>query len=217
MEIKIMEELLIAEDIIAYIENSGLWTAMALLFIAAMIEYVFPPFPGDTVTLFGAFLVGTGIFPLIPIFLSIFLGSLSGTLMIYLMGQKLGKHYFAKKNFRFFPMERMHTLHDWYKRWGAWPIAVNRFIPAYRSLFILAAGIAEMNVWKVMLFSSVSIILWNGIIMCAGWLIGSNWNYLLDIFKVYTIAVISIVTMLFVLYLLIRRRRKKRDQKSDEK
>ena len=34
-----MEELLIAEDIIAYIENSGLWTAMALLFIAAMTKY----------------------------------------------------------------------------------------------------------------------------------------------------------------------------------
>ena len=154
--------------------------------------------------------MGTGIFPLIPIFLSIFLGSLSGTLMIYLMGQKLGRPYFAKKNFRFFPMERLQTLHNWYKRWGAWPIAVNRFIPAYRSLFILAAGIAEMNVWKVMIFSSISILLWNGIIMTVGWLIGSNWSYFLDIFKVYSIAVISIMTTLILIYFLLRRHRKKK-------
>jgi len=189
-----MEALVIAEDMITYIENSGLWTAMAFLFFSAMIEYIFPPFPGDTVTLFGAFLVGTGIFPLVPIFLSILLGSLLGTLIIYLAGQKLGKPYFAKKNFRFFPMERLKTLHDWYERWGAWPIAVNRFIPAYRSLFILAAGMAEMKIWKVMLFSSISILIWNGLIMLGGWSIGSNWDYLLGIFKIYTIVVVVVVT-----------------------
>ena len=207
-----MDSLIIAEDIISYIENSGLWTALAFLFFTAMIEYVFPPFPGDTVTLFGAFLAGTGIFPLFPIFLSIFLGSLLGTLMIYIAGQKLGRPYFQKKNFRFFPVGHLRILHDWYERWGAWPIAINRFIPAYRSLFILAAGIAEMNVWKVMLFSSVSILLWNGIIMYVGWQIGSNWDYLLEIFKVYTIAVIIAITTLILVYLLVRKYRKKKER-----
>ena len=203
----------ISNDLIQYIENAGIWTAMILLFFSAMIEYVFPPFPGDTVTLFGAFLIGIGMFPFLPIFASICLGSLLGTAVVYTAGLKLGKPYFVKKNFRFFPVKKLDGLHTWFERWGAWPIAINRFIPAFRAFIILGAGIAGMRFWKVMVFSTASILVWNGLIMLAGWYLGDNWSRLHNFFQTYTIVVITLVSVAVIVFVIVKLRGRKKDGK----
>ena len=194
----------ISNDLIQYIENAGIWTAMILLFFSAMIEYVFPPFPGDTVTLFGAFLIGIGMFPFLPIFASICLGSLFGTVVVYTAGLKLGKPYFVKRNFRFFPVEKLDSLHNWFERWGPWPIALNRFIPAFRAFIILAAGIAGMRFWKVIVFSTASILAWNGLIMLAGWYLGNNWDRLQTFFRTYTIVAVSLVFVAVIVFVIVK-------------
>lgn len=200
----------ITGDFTQYIEGAGIWTAVVLLFFSAMIEYVFPPFPGDTITLFGAFLIGIGMFPFLPIFASICLGSLFGTVVVYTVGLKLGKPYFEKKNFRFCPIEKLDILHTWFKRWGAWPIAINRFIPAFRAFIILGAGIAGMKFWKVLVFSAASILAWNGLIMLAGWYLGNNWSQLHNFFQAYTVVVITLVSVSIIIFVLIKWRGRKK-------
>jgi len=202
----------ISGDVIEHIENGGLLAAMILLFVSAMIEYIFPPFPGDTITLFGAFLIGAGIFPFLPIFLSICLGSLLGTMVVYTAGLKLGLSYFKKKKFKLIPLESLASLQQWFNRWGGWPLAVNRFIPAYRALIILGAGFSGMKFHKVLIFSSLSIIMWNGIIMLVGFALGNNWEKMLYILKTYTAVVVLAISLSLLVFILIKWRRARKNR-----
>ena len=49
-----MEQL--AQPLLDFLSAGQSAAGLSVLFVSALIEYVFPPFPGDTVTLFGAFL-----------------------------------------------------------------------------------------------------------------------------------------------------------------
>lgn len=198
----------------AHIEDGGLLVAMLLLFVSSMIEYIFPPFPGDTVVLFGAFLIGTGIFPLLPIFISICLGSLLGTLVVYSVGLRLGLSYFKKKKIKFIPPELLVSLQRWFQRWGAWPIVLNRFLPAYRSLIILAAGIGGLKIHKVLFFSTLSILVWNGLIILVGSFLGNNWKTMFYVFKAYSAIVVVLVSLLLMTFIVLKwRKGKKRSRK----
>ena len=63
------------------------FTLYCLLALAACLEYVFPPFPGDTVTLFAGFLVGVNEeWSFALVFLALNVGSVLGTLIDYAAG-----------------------------------------------------------------------------------------------------------------------------------
>jgi len=47
------------------------------LFLSAVVENLFPPIPGDTITAFGAFLVGTGRLDFLLVYTSTTLGSVA--------------------------------------------------------------------------------------------------------------------------------------------
>ena len=57
--------------------------AYLVLFISAFVENVFPPIPGDSVTILGAYLVGTGILNFWGVYLATTAGSLAGFMSIY--------------------------------------------------------------------------------------------------------------------------------------
>ena len=62
-----------------------------VLFLSAAIEYLFPPFQGDTVTLFGAFLVATREWSLALVLGAVTLGSLCGAAGDYWLGAWLAR------------------------------------------------------------------------------------------------------------------------------
>ena len=72
-----MEEL--TRQIIELLSSGPSTIGAVVLFITALIEYVFPPFPGDTVTLFGAFLAANGSWSVPLVFTAVTLGSASGS------------------------------------------------------------------------------------------------------------------------------------------
>jgi membrane protein DedA with SNARE-associated domain len=59
-----------------------------LLALSAYVENLVPPIPGDTITAFGAFLVGTGRLDFFGVFLSTTLGSLLGFLTLFWLVRK---------------------------------------------------------------------------------------------------------------------------------
>ena len=73
-----------------------------LLGLSAYVENVFPPIPGDTITAFGAFLVGIGRLSFLGVYLSTTLGSLLGFLSLFALGRTLGRHFFVHRDYRFF-------------------------------------------------------------------------------------------------------------------
>ena len=70
-----------------------------LLGLSAYVENIFPPIPGDTITAFGAFLVGLGKLHFMGVYLATTFGSLLGFLTLFWLGRFLGRQFFMEKNY----------------------------------------------------------------------------------------------------------------------
>ncbi len=194
------------------LQTQALPIAFVVLFIGSIIEYVFPPFPGDTVFLFGAFLAGRGLLPIWLVFLSGSLGSLAGSLSIYWLGRSKGRDYFIRKNFSFFSADKVRTLEDRFARWGGIIISANRFAPGFRPFFFVAAGIARMPLFSVAAYSIASIAAWNLGIFYLGYHVGQQWEEMKSFVRLYSTIVIAFITAVIIIYVVVRvigERRKK--------
>ena len=89
------------DQMIQVLQHDNMWLGIALVAFAGMAEYIFPPFPGDSLMLFGFFLAGRGDLPLAGVFGGAFLGSLVGAELAYQLGARLGGSYFFLQRSRF--------------------------------------------------------------------------------------------------------------------
>jgi membrane protein DedA with SNARE-associated domain len=165
--------------------------AAGLLFIAlgAFVEYVFPPFPGDTVTVLSGLYAVRGGWPLALVFALVMAGSLAGAFLDYLVGRWLsGRLERASPDgwlLRRVPREAVAAWGERFRRRGVFWLVVNRFLPAVRGPIFLAAGVARMAAWKVVVFGGLSALSWNALLFGAGWAVGGHAERLLTLIHAY--------------------------------
>ena len=192
----------------------------AVLFVSSFIEYVFPPFPGDTVTLFGAFLIAVRKWSYVAVFCSVTAGSIIGASLDYLIGKKLGKKSGKEeapdlfcKGSAVLTEEKYRYIKEKFDKYGASVIILNRFMPGIRAFFFVVAGMTGMKFFPVQFFNLISVILWNLLIIQVGFLVGDNWEGLLNIFSLYS-KIVGIMLLLLVISLLtafyIKKNKKKK-------
>lgn len=189
--------------------------ALVVLFGASLIEYVFPPFPGDTVVLFGAFYAVQGVQPLPLVFLAVTAGSVVGATVDYLIGRRIGQAMERRvpqepKRFRWASLDQVHRLEAAYRRHGDLYILINRFLPGVRGFFFLGAGMAGMPMSRVIGLGAISAALWNCVLLGAGWAVGENLDELERLFRTYSVVVWGLMVVagvaLLVRWVLARRR-----------
>ncbi len=151
-----------------------------LLFVSAFVENVFPPIPGDTITAFGAFLVGAGRLDYFLVYAVTTLGSVCGFVCLVLVGRFLGREFFMGRDYRHLPAERIVHAESWFRKYGSLVVLANRFLPGVRSIISLAAGIARMSLPKVVVMAAVSASIWNLIWIHTGYMLGDNWEVVKD-------------------------------------
>jgi membrane protein DedA with SNARE-associated domain len=167
---------------------TGIPSALAylVLFTSAMVEYVFPPFPGDTVTLAGAVLVPYAGFDLVAVFGAVTAGSLLGSLLVFYAGTALYRWRTRRA-----PMDdrrdRLAFITTRFERYGAAYIVINRFLPGIRSFIFIAAGLARLSPAKVIAFATLSLLAWNALIVGVGLTIGANIPRIEGLFRQYTL------------------------------
>jgi membrane protein DedA with SNARE-associated domain len=173
-----------------------------MLFCSAYLEYVFPPFPGDAVTLLGAVLAARFGWNPAVVFLAVLAGSGAGGMTDYAAGRRLGPR--AHRPGIDYLIER-------FARHGEVYLVLNRFVPGVRALFFFAAGMARLRPWRVLCFGLLSAALWNGLVFGAGWAMGANLDRVKALFATYTkvawVAVAFAVVTLLVGWLRQRGRR----------
>jgi membrane protein DedA with SNARE-associated domain len=172
-----------------------------MLFVSAFIENIFPLAPGDTVTVLGAYLVGRGRLGLIPVIATTVSGSLAGFMTIYYIAYTRGQAFFTAHLHRIFSEKHVRRTKRWIDRYGDRVILINRFLAGLRSTVAVFAGMGGLRPRRVLLFSLVSILVWNGILIYAGFLVGSNWGVVIGFLKTYNRIVWILV--LFVLFVVI--------------
>lgn len=197
--------------------------AYMFLGLSAFVENVFPPIPGDTITAFGAFLVGAGKLSFVGVYGCTTIGSLLGFLSLFKVGGWLGRRYFMENDYRFFRASAILKAEQWFEKYGYFLIAVNRFLPGVRSAVALAGGISRLKSIWVALLALFSSALWNLIWIMSGYMLGTNWpaveTRISDLLMEFnaTVAIVAALAVLVVFWrrILIRRRTAKQDRRSN--
>ena len=92
--------------------------------LSAFVENLVPPIPGDTITAFGAFLVGMGRLSFAGVYISTTVGSLLGFLSLFWVGGFLGRHFFIERDFRFLRAKDIIKAEEWFGRYGYFLILI---------------------------------------------------------------------------------------------
>jgi membrane protein DedA with SNARE-associated domain len=164
------------DGVLATIDSLPDMLVYFLLFLGAFIENIFPPAPGDTITAFGAFLVGTGRLHFFMMYISTTLGSFAGFMFLFWIGNILGRRFFVVRDYRFFKADNILRAELWIRKYGYFLILLNRFLPGVRSVISIACGISRLQVLKVMGCALISSGLWNILWISMGYTLGNNWE-----------------------------------------
>ncbi|RJR29126.1 MAG: DedA family protein [Desulfobacteraceae bacterium] len=188
--------------------------AYLFLAVSSFVENVFPPIPGDTITAFGAFLVGIGKLSFLGVYASTTLGSIGGFLSLYKMGGWLGRRFFMENDYRFFRASSILKAEQWFEKYGYFVIGMNRFLPGVRSAVALAGGICRLKAHWVALLALLSSATWNLIWILTGYLLGNNWELvesrLSAILLRFNTAVATLLVVIVLFAVWNYRRRKKK-------
>lgn len=194
------------EDVLPWLQRSEGPLAYLVLALASMLEYLVPPFPGDTIALFGIFLAATAGYHVAGVYLALNAGALAGGMATYALGRWIAVRR-EHRTPRFLRGQQVRRAIDQtlarFEKHGAAYLALNRFVPALRSVFFLAAGMARLPAWKVALFGTLSAALWNGLLLAAGWAVGANYAELERWVRTYSYVALGAVG-LFVVVVLVR-------------
>ncbi|MDH4128073.1 MAG: DedA family protein [Spirochaetota bacterium] len=188
-----------------------------ILGVSAFFENIFPPLPGDTTTLVGAFLVGTGsLNPWIVLTVTT-IGSLLGFMTLFYIGYHYGRDYIIKKNWKTFNIDDVNKANKWFVKYGYFVILINRFMSGIRAIVSISAGIAKMSPKAVIAMSLFASLLWNGVILYFGALAGESLNKEDNLKKVdafikeyslYVTIGISLIVLFFIVKWWIKRKSK---------
>lgn len=196
------------ESLLQAIEQADPLWAYILLFLSAFLENIFPPIPGDTVTVFGAYLVGREVLNFWGVYISTTAGSVLGFMGIYGLAFWLEWKVIEKYQPKWISRTRIDKVEEWFQVYGYWIILFNRFLSGIRSIISLVAGLSKLQTIRVFVLAIISCGLWNAGLIYLGRIIGKNWQVILDFLKVYNRIVIILILGAIFLYLIYGKYRK---------
>ncbi len=193
----------------AIVAHTGPYAPL-VLFGASFVEYVFPPFPGDTIVLLGAWYAVHGSTSWPVVFGSVTLGAVAGAFLDWRVGRALAPALERRTAARGpLDAERLARFEAAYRRWGGLLLLANRFLPGFRAILFVAAGAARIPLAKVLVLGGISAALWNGLLLAAGAFLARNVQDLAALLSRFTSAawlVLAVVALLAAARVVHRRR-----------
>lgn len=167
------------------------------------------PIPSEVVLPFAGFLVFKGQLDFWVVVLVATLGAIIGALIDYAIGFYLGRAAVLRYG-RYVRLNEKHlmTSERWFAKYGELAVLLAKFVPLVRTLISFPAGLAEMKMWKFVLFSAIGATLWNAMLVYTGIIAGQNSSVIISALQrdfTYVEILVVIGLVLFV-YLLLRRK-----------
>lgn len=157
-----------------FVENAN----YLFVFVFMVVESSFIPFPSEVVVPPAAYLAAArGDMNVVAIVAVATAGALVGALINYVLSMLIGRpivYKFADSRLGhalLINREKVDKAEAYFDRHGAISTFIGRLIPAIRQLISIPAGLAKMNIWVFMIFTSLGAMVWNGILAGLGvWL-----------------------------------------------
>jgi membrane protein DedA with SNARE-associated domain len=174
-------------------------------------ETVFPPIPSEAVLPAAGYLAGLGQLSLTATIFWATVGSLVGALMLYWAGAVLGVERLGRVAARLPMMSARDVERAWvlFDRWRQPAVFWGRLIPGVRSLVSIPAGAQRMPLVRFTVLTTVGSLLWNTVLIGAGWWLGDRYGATAQVSHWMNVAVI-VGAAGFVAWLVVRRVRSRR-------
>lgn len=195
-------KLLIEEFIINY--------GLISIFIIVALEYANLPLPSELVLpLIGIFAFEYDM-NFIQVLTASVLGGLSGSIINYYLGLKLGKPLIDMLATRFPSTKKsIRASYSWIKKYDKSSIMISRLIPVARTFISIIAGVIKMNIIAFIIYSTIGISLWNLILISAGYILSDKLHIIISILKKYSLFVIILIIIILGFYILRNKLNKK--------
>lgn len=192
------------------VDKLGPWAygAIGAVIFAETGLVVAPWLPGESLLLTSGTMGGSGILNIVVLAPLLFGAAFLGDVCNYLIGRFIGRHLLSKPR-RYLKPEHVQQAHEFYEWHGGAAIVFARFLPVVRTLAPFVAGVAGMEIHRLMFFAAIASALWVTIFVGAGYWFGTV-QWVQDYLAVgLAVAVAASAIPGFVIYVVQRVRRRR--------
>lgn len=183
----------------------------AALFGLLAVGIIGLPVPDEILMTFVGYLISIGWFSYAAAVAVCFMGSMTGMMVSFFLGKKVGKPLLFKygKWIKLTP-NRVGKAEDWFQRYGLWTVSFGYFVPGIRHFTCYLAGVSGVKLWRYLLFAGSGAILWVVTFITLGKVIGNRSDVMMPLVHKYMAIGIGGAAILAAAaaFLIIRSRKK---------
>ena len=173
------------------------------IMLLMLVEAVFPPIPSELIIPFAGFSAGAGRLDFVLVILAATAGSLLGMIPWYLIGRLFGLErvkWLADKIGRWFAFnaDEIDYAARVFTRFGGPIVLFGRLFPILRTLISVPAGLAKMPVLPFVLFSAIGMLVWNTVLVTAGYLLHEHYHLVEAWVDPLTYVVLGLVVAIYL-------------------
>jgi membrane protein DedA with SNARE-associated domain len=149
------------------------------------IENVFPPIPSEVVLGLAGYTASRGDASVVGMIIAATIGSVVGALALYGFAAAVGPLRLRAIVIRYgvwigFGESELDRAEQWFDRRSRYAVLVCRCIPLIRSLISIPAGFRRMPLGTFTILTLIGSLIWNSLLVTAGYLLGEQWDRVLD-------------------------------------
>ncbi|MET8743671.1 DedA family protein [Streptomyces sp. NPDC004728] len=176
--------------------------------LAIALENLFPPLPSEVILPLTGFAAGQGVITPASALLWTTLGSVVGAVALYWIGMLFGRDRMHAVWARL-PLVRgsdLERTEQWFARHGTKAVLLGRMVPIFRSLISVPAGVERMPLPLFVTLTAVGSLVWNSVLVMAGYWLGDRWDLVETYVGVLSKAVLVLVLVAVAGYVTVRLR-----------
>jgi len=166
--------------------------------------------PGDSLMFTAGLLCSTGLIkmPVVLLIVLLILAAVSGNMVGYAFGKKVGPFLFKRKSGLFFRHDHLVIAKKFYVKHGRKALILSRFLPIVRTFAPIVAGIVRLGYFKFFISNFVGAVLWVTTLVLIGFTMGRYIPATKEYLEYIVIFLIVITSLPFLINYLKRRFRK---------
>ncbi|GAA4766894.1 DedA family protein [Stakelama sediminis] len=185
--------------IVGLIAAGGYW-GIALLMA---LENIIPPIPSELIMGLGGIAASRGHMDLVLLTIAGTVGTVVGNCFWYWVGRKVG--YKRLKPFidrwgRWLTVDwcDVERAYRFFRKHGGWMVFVCRFLPTFRTMISLPAGLVAMPFWRFVVWTAAGSAIWNAFLVWAGYTLGRQFTEIDKVVGPVTIASIALIVLWYL-------------------
>ncbi len=177
------------------------------VFVLMVLESACVPVPSEVTMLFGGALASAGFaaagqeLDLVWVALLGTLGNVVGSWIAYAAGAWGGRPLFDR--FGKYLLIRPHEIEladHFFQKYGSATAFFSRLLPIVRTFISFPAGVARMNLFKFIMYSTAGAFIWSAALVWAGLQLGARWTDIRHALQPFDFLIAIIVVLLVVLF-----------------